>query len=183
MYRRETVIAEKFQAMTELGPINSRLKDFYDIWLLSRQFTFEGPLLADAISRTFEKRGTQVDPSPVALSVGFLTDNMRQRQWAGFLKRSALGDAPPRCTRYVDRCEPFCCQSEARSLNGKPSINDGHPPTDGPQRNRARSGGVLGVRAPLRETEVPVVRPYIVDLAQTVVGRRTRSTSREHHEH
>ena len=80
--------------MIELGPINSRLKDFYDIWLLSRQFTFEGPLLADAISRTFEKRGTQVDPSPVALSVGFLTDNMRQRQWAGFLKRSALGDAP-----------------------------------------------------------------------------------------
>jgi hypothetical protein len=42
-YPRETAIAEKFEAMVKLGTLNSRMKDFYDIWLLSRQFDFDGP--------------------------------------------------------------------------------------------------------------------------------------------
>ena len=50
VYPRETVIAEKFQAMVHLGTINSRMKDFYDIWLLSRQFDFDGLCLVEAIS-------------------------------------------------------------------------------------------------------------------------------------
>ena len=45
-YPRETAIAEKFEAMVKLGALNSRMKDFYDIWLLSRQFDFDGPTLA-----------------------------------------------------------------------------------------------------------------------------------------
>ncbi len=48
-YPRETAIAEKFEAMVKLGTLNSRMKDFYDIWLLSRQFDFDGPTLAQAV--------------------------------------------------------------------------------------------------------------------------------------
>ena len=48
-YPPETVVAEKFQAMTELEMLNSRLKDFYDLWLLARQFNFDGSRLAEAI--------------------------------------------------------------------------------------------------------------------------------------
>jgi len=57
-YPRETAIAEKFEAMIKLGTLNSRMKDFYDIWLLSRQFDFDGPTLAQAVTATFANRGT-----------------------------------------------------------------------------------------------------------------------------
>ena len=59
-YSRESAIAEKFEAMVKLGVLNSRMKDFYDIWLLSRQFDFAGAKLAEAIRLTFERRETAV---------------------------------------------------------------------------------------------------------------------------
>jgi len=59
-YSRESSIAEKFEAMVKLGMLNSRMKDFYDIWLLSRQFDFDGPRLTEAIRLTFERRGTEL---------------------------------------------------------------------------------------------------------------------------
>lgn len=57
-YSREATVAEKLEAAVTLGALNSRMKDFYDIWLLSRQFDFNGPALAEAIRLTFERRGT-----------------------------------------------------------------------------------------------------------------------------
>jgi hypothetical protein len=57
-YSRESAIAEKYQIMVYLGQINSRMKDFYDIWSLATHFPFEGPTLAQAISETFKSRGT-----------------------------------------------------------------------------------------------------------------------------
>lgn len=57
-YPRETVVAEKFQAMTVLGIANSRMKDFYDLWTLARQFSFEGATLSAAIEATFDRRKT-----------------------------------------------------------------------------------------------------------------------------
>ena len=58
-YSRETAIAEKFEAMVKLGELNSRMKDFFDIWLLSRSFDFDGPRLCEAIEKTFKRRGTR----------------------------------------------------------------------------------------------------------------------------
>ena len=52
-YPKETVIAEKFEAMIKLGQLNSRMKDFYDIQVLLRQFGFDGEVLRLAIKRTF----------------------------------------------------------------------------------------------------------------------------------
>jgi|GEM_PF-2504632 len=80
-YPRETVVAEKFEAMTKLGTFNSRMKDFYDIWILSRQFSFDGASLADAISQTFANRQTAVTAKPVALTPAFSRDNAKQTQW------------------------------------------------------------------------------------------------------
>jgi len=61
-YPRESVVAEKFEAMVNLGLSNSRMKDFCDLLSLSREFAFEGNLLSDAIQKTFARRGTALWP-------------------------------------------------------------------------------------------------------------------------
>lgn len=93
-YTRESAVAEKFETMTKLGMLNSRLKDFYDIWLLAHQFDFEGALLAKAIRRTFETRGTPVDPKTVAFTKKFADDPAKSVQWRAFLRRNRLKDVP-----------------------------------------------------------------------------------------
>jgi nucleotidyltransferase AbiEii toxin of type IV toxin-antitoxin system len=62
-YARETVVAEKYHALVTLGLANSRMKDFYDLWALARQFTFEGATLAQAIESTFGRRQTPLPTS------------------------------------------------------------------------------------------------------------------------
>lgn len=94
MYPRETVIAEKFEAMVQLGTLNTRMKDFFDIWLLASQFNFTGPELAQAIQKTFANRGTQLDADPIALNPSFTAAEGTQKQWTAFLKRSQLDNAP-----------------------------------------------------------------------------------------
>lgn len=85
-YARETVIAEKFQAMVALGRANTRLKDFYDIWIISRSFGFEGDRLARAIASTFGRRGTRVPTElPDALTPAFAADEQKQQQWRAFI--------------------------------------------------------------------------------------------------
>lgn len=84
-YAKETVIAEKFQAMIALGRANSRMKDFYDIWILSRSFSFDDDRLARAIAATFARRGTPIpDEVPDALTQAFATDAQKQQQWRAF---------------------------------------------------------------------------------------------------
>ncbi|RUX51484.1 nucleotidyl transferase AbiEii/AbiGii toxin family protein [Mesorhizobium sp. M4A.F.Ca.ET.050.02.1.1] len=85
-YARETVIAEKFQAMVALGRANSRMKDFYDIWILSRSFTFDDDRLPRAIAATFERRGTAIPQDlPDALTHAFAEDAAKRRQWRAFV--------------------------------------------------------------------------------------------------
>jgi hypothetical protein len=85
-YARETVIAEKFQAMVVLGRANSRMKDLYDIWMLSKTHEFTGDRLPRAIAATFARRKTAipVDP-PDTLTPAFAEDQAKQRQWDAFL--------------------------------------------------------------------------------------------------
>lgn len=89
-YTRESTVAEKFEAMVTLGQINSRIRDFFDIWLLSRQFDFEGPVLTRAVRETFANRNTTVRSRPVALTPEYASDTNRMRQWTGFLKKSRV---------------------------------------------------------------------------------------------
>ncbi len=93
-YSRETVIAEKLEAMVSLGQLNSRMKDFFDLWLLARTQDFEGRIVADAISRTFAHRHTQVVVNPICFTDDFATDRAKAVQWAAFLRNGNLADAP-----------------------------------------------------------------------------------------
>lgn len=84
-YARETVIAEKFQAMVSLGRANSRMKDFYDIWLLATSFPFEDDRLVRAIKATFDRRETDIpDRLPDALTPDFGADPAKVQQWEAF---------------------------------------------------------------------------------------------------
>jgi len=94
MYSRETVVAEKLEAMVYLGSVNSRMKDFFDIWLLARQFDFAGAELAASIAKTFANRETELDADPVALTTAFTTAGTTSNQWSAFIRRSNLDSAP-----------------------------------------------------------------------------------------
>jgi hypothetical protein len=90
-YPREVVIAEKFQAMVNLGMDNSRMKDYFDIDLLGRRHTFHGLGLARALAATFRRRHTSLPASlPPALSDGFAEDPRKRAQWSAFVRRLRL---------------------------------------------------------------------------------------------
>ena len=90
-YPPETVVAEKFEAIVALGFPNSRLKDFYDVWVISTHLDFEGALLGRAIQETFQRRRTPVpEATPAGLSEEFASDPNKQSQWRGFLRRHGL---------------------------------------------------------------------------------------------
>ncbi len=94
-YPRETVVAEKLEAMVQLGMANSRMKDFYDIAVLARGFDFDGALLTRAIRATFERRKTALPTStPVALTAVFAEDATKKTQWSGFVRKAGTHDAP-----------------------------------------------------------------------------------------
>jgi hypothetical protein len=75
MYPRETVVAEKFETMVTLGIANSRMKDYYDIAVLARDFEFDGKTLTEAILATFKRRRT-ILPADIP-RVAFPTNSQR----------------------------------------------------------------------------------------------------------
>ena len=86
-YARETVVAEKFQAMVMIGQANSRLKDYYDLWVLSQSYSFEEERLASAIAATFKRRGTDIPTElPDGLKPAFYEDKAKLAQWAAFIE-------------------------------------------------------------------------------------------------
>jgi len=91
-YSKETTIAEKLEAMVKLGELNSRMKDFYDIWLLSRQFPFDGIDLQKAITGTFSQRGTEVPSEIKAFTESFI--KVKDTQWKAF-RNNINSDAIP----------------------------------------------------------------------------------------
>jgi len=90
-YPVHTVIAEKFHAMVVLGEDNSRMKDFYDLWAISRRFGVEPSVLATAIAATFARRKTELPKgTPIALGARFAGSAVKQRQWEAFVLRNRL---------------------------------------------------------------------------------------------
>jgi len=88
VYSPETVVAEKFEAMVKLGLDNSRMKDFYDLWLLARDFNFYADVLANAIKATFARRKTRLpETTPVALTEAFYNAAIKRQQWKAFLNK------------------------------------------------------------------------------------------------
>jgi predicted nucleotidyltransferase component of viral defense system len=106
-YSRETVMAEKLQALVQLRMLNTRMKDYFDLWLLSQQPELNKETLRTAIERTFKNRKMEIDQAPIGLSTEFGNDPAKQVQWTAFLKRSALTEAPGNLADVVEELRVF----------------------------------------------------------------------------
>jgi len=94
-YPRETVVAEKYQALVNLGIANSRMKDFYDLWVIAREFDVDGATLSEAIRNTFSRRQTPLpEQTPSGLSADFYEDAQKNTQWNAFLRKGMLVTVP-----------------------------------------------------------------------------------------
>nr|WP_309239194.1 nucleotidyl transferase AbiEii/AbiGii toxin family protein [Ensifer canadensis] len=104
------MVAEKFEALVTLGMANSRLKDFYDLWLIAETFEFEWSTLAKAVRQTFARRGTDFPKErPMGLSDAYA--EVWDRQWRAFLGRERMAVAPPGLATVVGTSDAFCCPS------------------------------------------------------------------------
>ena len=117
-----TAIAEKFETMIEKGLLNSRVKDYYDIWMLSRRITFDGAGLQNAIVATFEQRGARVPGvRPHVLREDYASQQATRAQWGAFIKRlRASGiEAPDDFGEVVDRVGDFVMPAAAAAAAGE----------------------------------------------------------------
>ena len=106
-YPKETVVAEKLEALTKLGLLNSRVKDYYDLALLSRTYPFVGPTLVDAIVATFRHRKTVIEKEPIGLTETYYADPARSLQWLAFLRRSRFVEQPDDLKQLVVEVRRF----------------------------------------------------------------------------
>ena len=119
-YSKESTIAEKFEAMVRRGIMNSRMKDFWDIRLLSRQFDFDGRTLAAAITETFTARHTVIPSDPVAFTEAFIRDEAKQSQWKAFLRKNRMTGAQDTFGEAVNAVSLFLKPVVHGLVNSKP---------------------------------------------------------------
>lgn len=121
VYPRESVYAEKVEAIAQLGIANSRMKDYFDLLALTREGTMDPAVLAQAITATFERRGTALpDAMPLGLTEEFARDAAKRRQWAAFLDRNRL--QAPALEAVIDELARFLREplEVARASRAKP---------------------------------------------------------------
>lgn len=146
-YPKETVVAEKLQAMVHLGLANSRMKDFFDLWFLAREFSFDGQVLRDAIGATFERRGTPIPIAvPFALTEGFSADKQKRLQWKAFLERSGVAPVAPGLDEVIQAIVPFVLPPLDAVKAGQPFVRSWPPsgPWGEPGTFEAPSTAILG---------------------------------------
>jgi hypothetical protein len=107
-YPIEAAIAENFQAMVSLDFGNSRMKDFYDIWMCAGHLEFDGETLANSIAATFEKRATPLPlQPPLALTPVFFGAHVHQVQWKAFARKSLEPEIADSFAEVVGRIAEF----------------------------------------------------------------------------
>lgn len=116
-YTQESVIAEKFETMMKLGLVNTRMKDFFDIWILSQQLSFSGEFLQIAIKTTFEKRQTLLNALPDSISEIFYTDPIHQRRWKQFLKKIENQEKDIELSKVIAEIKEFLQPIVTASMN------------------------------------------------------------------
>ncbi len=91
VYPAYTVVAEKYHAMVSLGMVNTRLKDYFGLWFLTRNFVIDPELLRNAIAATFARCPTFLPQQfPLGLSDAFAQDATKVQQWKSFLSKNKL---------------------------------------------------------------------------------------------
>ena len=138
-YPQVSSIAEKFESMVQLGSGNSRMKDFYDVWALSENFSFDGPELQEAVAKCFDRRGTPWSGEvPEALTPAFYSTPRLQDFWTTYGYQSGLFNIPPSAFEVVgDRIQSFLGPVRNSILSGQ--LFDMHWPAAGPWEVRTES--------------------------------------------
>jgi len=94
-YPHYTVVAEKFEALAKLGIANSRMKDYFDLWVMAHRSEFDGDLLRQGIRATFDRRqSTLPATSPIGLTDSFSHDTQKNTQWQAFMRKNKLEQIP-----------------------------------------------------------------------------------------
>jgi hypothetical protein len=121
-YPKETVVAEKFEAMVKLGIANSRMKDFYDLEALSLTLDFDGKTLCEAIRKTFERRRSELPAggAPVAFTPEFYNDTDKKKQWTAFCTRNATHVTKTELKGVIENIKRFLAPVTAALLNDIP---------------------------------------------------------------
>jgi predicted nucleotidyltransferase component of viral defense system len=135
-YNCETLIAEKFEAMVKLGTLNSRMKDFFDVWTLAQSRAFDGPTLAEAIQRTFARRETTLTAHPVCFTDEFAAAPAKAAQWNAFLRTGRLVDTPIHFPAVVATVRAFLQPVAERLVAGEAVAGSWSP--GGPWRSGQR---------------------------------------------
>jgi len=134
-YPKETVIAEKLQAAVYLDMQNSRMKDFCDIYWLSRFFDFDGDILVRAIRATFIRRKTAPpDGAPVFMSQEFTGDRLKQGQWQAFIRKTSVSGLPDNLEMVVAKIKRFLLPPLKAA--GTDDLFRYYWPADGPWRGK-----------------------------------------------
>lgn len=107
VYSIESIISEKFEAMVKLAMVNSRIKDFYDVYTLSVSYNFQSDRLKKAIESTFYRRKTSIPDNPLIFRLEFHRDEEKQRQWSAFLRKSRLHDVNRGFNEIMERITSF----------------------------------------------------------------------------
>ena len=124
-YPAESVVSEKFEAMVKLGLLNSRMKDFYDIWLMMHQFNFDGLRLVEALKRTFKQRKISLPQrKPLFAEEIYDEESDRQTLWKAFLKKIDIKHAPEKLNTTAKEIErflvkPLVALSKNEKFNGE----------------------------------------------------------------
>lgn len=105
VYSVESVVAKKFEAMIKLALLNSRMKDFYDIYILAEKYDFDGRVLYEAIYETFQRRRTPYEADPDVLSTEFSSETNKLKQWKAFCRRTL--SSTPDFAEVLDRNRTF----------------------------------------------------------------------------
>jgi len=119
-YPRETVTAEKLEAMVVLGMANSRMKDFYDVWMMSRELQFNGRTLAHAIQATFQCRQSEFPQAvPTAFTEEFAQNPDKSTQWNAFLSRNRLDAGGMDLAQIIQEIRLFLMKPMSAAAEGQ----------------------------------------------------------------
>lgn len=142
-YTPYTTVAEKLEAMVVHGEANSRTKDYYDLYHLSRALPFDGPLLVESLRRTFARRATPIPAGPIeGLSDPFARARLHATRWRAFLAKGQLRVEAPDFVGVVAEIRRFAQPPLDAACDAAcdAAAFDSHWPPAGPWQTTRDSG-------------------------------------------